>query len=105
MRLLAALLLAANFAFLAWAQGWLAPALLPPMSSEREPERLAQQVRPEVIELLGPKAVAEARRAQAAASAPAVAPPLAASAAAAASAARPVGAPPNAGAASAPALR
>jgi len=60
------LLLAANLAFFAWTRGWLGPVLLPPMSSEREPERLSQQVRPEAITVLSPAAAEAARRAEAA---------------------------------------
>lgn len=69
LRLLAGLLLVANLAVFAWIQGWLSPLAMPPMSSEREPERLAQQVRPEAIELLGPRAAEQAQRAASAASA------------------------------------
>jgi hypothetical protein len=68
LRLFAVLLLTANLAVYAWTQGWLSPLAMPPMSSEREPERLAQQVRPESIKLLSPQAAAEARRAAQAAS-------------------------------------
>ena len=62
MRTLALLLLAANLFFFAWVQGWLAPVLAPPMSSEREPDRLAAQVRPEAIKLLGVAEAESARR-------------------------------------------
>lgn len=63
MRTVALLLLAANLLFFAWVQGWLGPVLMPPMSSEREPDRLAAQVRPEVITLLGTNEAERARRA------------------------------------------
>lgn len=53
------LLLLANGLFFAWAQGWLAP-VLPPRSDQREPERLAAQVRPELISVLSPKAASDA---------------------------------------------
>lgn len=71
LRLLAAVLLAANVAFFAWTQGWLSPWAMPPMSSEREPERIATQVRPETVTLLSPEAAAAARQAASAAEAPA----------------------------------
>lgn len=75
LRVLLVLLLLANALFFAWAQGWLAPAL-PPRSDGREPERLAQQVRPELIGVLSTSAAtaAVAAAASAAASAPASAP-------------------------------
>lgn len=53
------LLLLANGLFFAWAQGWLAP-VLPPRADPREPERLALQVRPELITVLTPKAASDA---------------------------------------------
>lgn len=56
------LLVAANLAFFAWSRGWLAPMLMPPMSSEREPERLGQQLRPETVRLLDAPAAQAARR-------------------------------------------
>jgi hypothetical protein len=48
------LILAANLLFFAWARGWLTPVVEPPHHGEREPERLALQVRPETIRLLPP---------------------------------------------------
>ncbi|MCA0242984.1 MAG: hypothetical protein LCI02_19230 [Proteobacteria bacterium] len=59
LRVLVLLLVVANGLFFAWSQGWLAP-LLPPRSDAREPERLAQQLRPELITVLTPKAANEA---------------------------------------------
>ncbi len=59
LRVLVLLLLLANALFFAWAQGWLAP-VLPPRVEPREPERLAQQQRPELITVLTPKAASEA---------------------------------------------
>jgi endonuclease YncB( thermonuclease family) len=53
------LLLLANGLFFAWAQGWLAP-VMPPRADPREPERLAAQVRPELITVLTPKAASDA---------------------------------------------
>lgn len=42
----------ANLGFYAWTQGWLDALLGSPGQGEREPERLARQVRPEVVRLL-----------------------------------------------------
>ena len=59
MRALAGLLIGANLLFYAWTQGWLGPlAPVPPGLQGREPERLAQQVRPEALTVLRPRAVA-----------------------------------------------
>ena len=60
LRALAGLLLLANLVFLAWTQSWLAPWLPPPGASEREPERLRLQVRPESVIVLSPQAVSAA---------------------------------------------
>ncbi|MEO6662059.1 MAG: hypothetical protein ABIN96_02575 [Rubrivivax sp.] len=49
--------MATNLLFFGWAQGWLAPALAAPRHSEREPQRLAAQVRPEVVVVRPPAAV------------------------------------------------
>jgi hypothetical protein len=65
LRALVLLLVLANLAFLAWTQGLLSPLARPPMSSEREPERLTQQVRPESITVLGTEAAAKLEREQA----------------------------------------
>lgn len=51
LRALVVLLLLANLAFFAWARGWLGA---PPHHAEREPERLAAQVRPETLTVLPP---------------------------------------------------
>lgn len=60
LKTLTALLLLANLAFLAWVQGWLSPGLPPPGASEREPERLRLQVRPESVIVLSPQAASAA---------------------------------------------
>ena len=51
LRLLVLLLLLANGAFFAWSKGLLAPYGLAP-ASQSEPQRLAQQIRPEAIRIL-----------------------------------------------------
>ena len=53
LRLLVLLLAVANLAYFAWWQGWLAPYGLAPVRVE-EPERLAQQIRPDALKILGP---------------------------------------------------
>jgi hypothetical protein len=65
LRTLAVLLLLANLLFFAWARGWLAPVVPPPHQGEREPERLAKQVRPEAIQLFTPQAASAAAAASA----------------------------------------
>ncbi len=59
-------LLAANLLFLAWSQGWMAPAFPGPRANQGEPQRLANQLRPEWVQVLPPAAaasrVAAARR-------------------------------------------
>jgi len=60
LRALVLALLIANLLFFAWARGWLAPLLQPPHHGEREPERLASQVRPDAIKLLSPQAASAA---------------------------------------------
>jgi hypothetical protein len=71
LRALLVLLLLANAGFYAWTQGWLAP-WWPPRSEAREPERLAQQIRPEWIKVLSVGAARDAVASAApAASAPA----------------------------------
>jgi hypothetical protein len=58
LRLLALALVLANAAFLAWSQGWLAGYGLAP-AVQAEPQRMAQQLRPEAMRLL---TTAEARQ-------------------------------------------
>jgi len=60
LRALVAALLLANLLFFVWARGWLSPAVPPPHHGEREPERLAAQVRPESIRLITPLAASAA---------------------------------------------
>lgn len=65
LRALVLLLLLANAGFWAWRQGWLAPlneVIGARPQGEREPERLARQVRPETVKLLSPEAASAARR-------------------------------------------
>jgi hypothetical protein len=58
MRFIVAALLIANLAFYAWTQGWLDDVVGVRADSEREPERLARQVHPELIRSLSPAEVA-----------------------------------------------
>lgn len=60
LRALVVLLLAANLAVWAWTQNWLAPLLPAPGQGQREPGRLAQQVRPEALRVLAPQAASAA---------------------------------------------
>jgi hypothetical protein len=50
-------LLAANLAFFAWTQGWLDGVVGARAAGDREPGRLALQVRPDSVVILSPKAV------------------------------------------------
>ena len=60
LRALFVFLLLANLGFYAWTQGWLENVIGLRAHPEREPERLARQVRPEAIRVLTPQAVAAA---------------------------------------------
>ena len=57
---LALLLVLANVAFWGWTQGWGGQTWPPPDTRQREPERLQQQVRPETIVVLSPRAASAA---------------------------------------------
>ena len=74
---LALVLIVANLGFCVWTQGGLGESLPPPGAAQREPERLRQQVRPETVVVLSPKAasaaLAQIAAAEAAASAAAAA--------------------------------
>jgi hypothetical protein len=52
LRLLVLFLLLANAAYFAWAQGLLAPVGLAPLQ-QSEPQRVAQQIKPEAVRILG----------------------------------------------------
>jgi hypothetical protein len=56
LRALAILLIVANLLFLAWSRGWLDDAIGIRAGGDREPERLARQVRPDMVVLLPPSA-------------------------------------------------
>lgn len=73
LRLILLLLMLLNLGYFAWGQGYLLPYGWGP-AQQREPQRLAQQVHPEAIKVLAPRAVTPAAAPRIAASAP-VAPP------------------------------
>jgi hypothetical protein len=59
LRTLALGMVGANLLFLAWTQGWLGSAApVPPALQGREPDRLQQQVRPDTVTVLRPRAAA-----------------------------------------------
>lgn len=60
LRLLVVVLLAANGAFFAWSQGWLDAVTGTRALGEREPARLDEQVRPDDVKLLPPRAASAA---------------------------------------------
>jgi len=60
LRTLLVVLVAANGVAFAWTQGWLEPMLHAPGQAEREPARLASQVRPESVRILAPAAASDA---------------------------------------------
>jgi hypothetical protein len=57
---LAVALIVANLGFCVWTQGGLGESLPPPGAAQREPERMKQQVRPESLIVLSPKAASAA---------------------------------------------
>ena len=57
LRALVVLLLLANAVFFVWARGWLG---VPPQHSDREPERVLAQVRPELLTVLPPSTASAA---------------------------------------------
>ncbi|HEY4066446.1 MAG TPA: hypothetical protein VGM74_06090 [Burkholderiaceae bacterium] len=69
LRILVAALLAANLAFFAWSQGWLDGIVGVRSIGDREPERMARQVHPELVRVLPPSPASGASAAAAAASA------------------------------------
>ena len=60
LRLLVVALLFANLAFYAWTQGWLDDVVGVRATGDREPERMARQVKPELIRVLPPQSAASA---------------------------------------------
>lgn len=68
------LLIVANLLFFAWTRGWLDELTGLRAHPEREPERLARQVRPELVVILPPGASSPAASAPASAASPASAP-------------------------------
>jgi hypothetical protein len=67
LRALVVLLMALNLGYLAWGEGWLQPFVMGPVT-QREPLRLANQLHPEAIRLVGAeeaaRLVADAKRAK-----------------------------------------
>ncbi len=60
LRLFVAALLFSNLVFYAWTQGWLDDVVGVRATGDREPERMARQVRPELIRVLPPQSAASA---------------------------------------------
>jgi hypothetical protein len=58
LRLVLLALILANLGFYSWTQGWLDGVVGVRASGDREPERLARQVRPETVVILAPEAAA-----------------------------------------------
>ncbi|HEV8311852.1 MAG TPA: SPOR domain-containing protein [Burkholderiaceae bacterium] len=71
LRALVAVLLLANALLFAWAQGWLDGVAGVKPQGDREPERLARQVKPQSVRVLSPAVVQTALAASAAEAAPA----------------------------------
>ena len=59
LRALVVALVLANLAFFSWTQGWLDGVVGVRANGDREPERLARQVRPETVRILPPSAASE----------------------------------------------
>ena len=59
LRALVLALLLANVAFYAWTQGWLDAVVGVRATGDREPERLARQVRPEIVRIVPASAASE----------------------------------------------
>ena len=68
LRALVLVLVLANVAFLGWTRGWWAPTWPAPRQADSEPQRLAAQVRPELIAVLPAPAASAAIAAARAAS-------------------------------------
>ena len=60
LRLVLLALIVANLGFYSWTQGWLDSVVGARATGDREPERLARQVRPETVVILPPEAAASA---------------------------------------------
>lgn len=60
LRILVLLLVLANLGFYAWTEGWLAQPLGLRADADREPGRIARQVRPESVRILPPQPAASA---------------------------------------------
>ena len=60
LRLVLLALIVANLGFYSWTQGWLDGVVGARAIGDREPERLARQVRPETVVILPPEAAASA---------------------------------------------
>jgi len=60
LRLFVVALLVANLVFYAWTQGWLDDVVGVRATGDREPERMARQVRPELVRVLPPQSAASA---------------------------------------------
>ena len=69
LRLLVLLLLIGNLLFWSWTRGWLDGVVGTGPEADREPQRMAAQVRPESLRLLGPAAASAAATAAAASAA------------------------------------
>ena len=66
LRLLLLALIVANLGFYSWTQGWLDSVVGIRATGDREPERLARQLRPEAVVILPPESAAASSAATAA---------------------------------------